>query len=248
MRLLADYHTHTVFTHGTGTIEENVKQAIARGLKEIAITEHSFKHMAHGINKKKFWQIKAEIERLRKVYPDIKILLGLEANLISDKGDIDVPKDILPHLDIIVLGYHKLFWTNPKQFFTFLLPNTFRIGKASQKRIEKNTLAYMRAIERYPINILAHLKYANCDVDCKKLAEFCANHNVYVEFNGKGIYFTDQEVQDMLGTNVKFVVDSDAHSADAVGVNKRALKVILEHNIDLDRIVNIDKVASFERG
>ncbi len=247
MKIVGDYHTHTVFTHGTGTIEENVQQAIARGLKEIAITEHSFKHMAHGINKKKFWQIKAEIERLRVKYPNIKILLGIEANLISSNGDIDVPDDVLPHLDIIVLGYHKLFWTSIKQFFTFLIPNTFRIGKASKKRIEKNTLAYEKAIEKYPINILAHLKYANCDVDCKRLAEFCAKRNVFVELNGKGIYFTYQEVEDMLKTNVNFIVDSDAHSASAVGVNSRALKVILQHNISCDRIVNIDKTPNFER-
>ena len=89
MKILADYHTHTIFTHGTGSIEDNVRVAVERGLKEIAITEHSFRHLAHGINRKKFFEIKAEIERLRAIYP-IKILLGLEANLISDKGDIDV--------------------------------------------------------------------------------------------------------------------------------------------------------------
>ena len=42
MILYGDYHTHTVYTHGHGTVEDNVKVAIKRGLKQIAITEHSF--------------------------------------------------------------------------------------------------------------------------------------------------------------------------------------------------------------
>ena len=42
MKLLGDYHTHTTYTHGKSTIEENVRQAENLGLKEIAITEHSY--------------------------------------------------------------------------------------------------------------------------------------------------------------------------------------------------------------
>ena len=38
MRILGDYHTHTTYTHGKSTVEENVEQAELLGLKEIAIT------------------------------------------------------------------------------------------------------------------------------------------------------------------------------------------------------------------
>lgn len=43
MEILGDYHTHTVFSHGHGSIEDNVKAAIKMGLKEIAITDHGFR-------------------------------------------------------------------------------------------------------------------------------------------------------------------------------------------------------------
>ena len=39
-RLKFDWHTHTVYSHGKGTIEDNVKVAIEKNLTSIAITDH----------------------------------------------------------------------------------------------------------------------------------------------------------------------------------------------------------------
>ena len=44
MKLTADYHTHTIFSHGKGTILENALSAKEIGLKSIAITDHGFSH------------------------------------------------------------------------------------------------------------------------------------------------------------------------------------------------------------
>ena len=38
MQILADYHTHTKYSHGKGTIEENVLEAISKGIKTIGIS------------------------------------------------------------------------------------------------------------------------------------------------------------------------------------------------------------------
>ena len=40
--MIADYHTHTVYSHGTGSVLENALIAKEKGLKEIAITDHGF--------------------------------------------------------------------------------------------------------------------------------------------------------------------------------------------------------------
>ena len=50
MKILADYHTHTIYScgnnenrrHAKGTIEENVLAAIDKGLEVIGISEHGF--------------------------------------------------------------------------------------------------------------------------------------------------------------------------------------------------------------
>ena len=46
MILTADYHTHTPYSHGKNTVEENVARAKEIGLKQIAITDHGFSHVA----------------------------------------------------------------------------------------------------------------------------------------------------------------------------------------------------------
>ena len=37
MKILADYHTHTIYSHGKGTIEDNVKVAISKGIETLGI-------------------------------------------------------------------------------------------------------------------------------------------------------------------------------------------------------------------
>ena len=40
MKILADYHTHTIYSHGKGTIEDNVKVAISKGIETLGISDH----------------------------------------------------------------------------------------------------------------------------------------------------------------------------------------------------------------
>ena len=48
MIITADYHTHTVFSHGKGDVIDNVKSAKEKGLNAIGITDHGFNHPAFG--------------------------------------------------------------------------------------------------------------------------------------------------------------------------------------------------------
>ena len=102
MKLTGDYHTHTMFSHGSGTIEDNVKAAIAQGLDSIAITDHGFRHVAYCVRRSDFPYLRKEVTRLRKLYPDIRILLGLETNIQANDGTIDLSDKDVDKLDIVV--------------------------------------------------------------------------------------------------------------------------------------------------
>ena len=120
IEIIADYHTHTRMAgrllgnipgkHAKGSIKENAIVAIRRGLKEIAITDHGYKNVLYGIKKKKYAEIRKIIDELNEYYKnkgiDFRILLGVEANAINPKGDIDVDDGIIEYLDLISAGYH----------------------------------------------------------------------------------------------------------------------------------------------
>ena len=242
MKLIGDFHTHTTYTHGTSTIEENVMQAENLGLKYIAITEHSYKskyHIKHGDLDK----MRADIEKIRDKYK-VKILLGIEANLISCDGGIDISDEELEGLDVVVLGFHKMTKVGIKQFFKFTLPNLLGT-KPTKSQIERNTNAYIQAIRKHRINIIAHMQYANCYVDCEAVAKECVKRGVYIELNGKRINFSREDIEKMVATGVKFIINSDAHDKYSVGKNNRAWNYVEKYNIPLSQIVNIKDKPNF---
>lgn len=78
MSFWGDYHTHTIYSHGKGTIEENVVRALKSGLKEIAITDHGFRHMTYNVRRMDWKTMRQETEFLKTKYPSINIYLGLK--------------------------------------------------------------------------------------------------------------------------------------------------------------------------
>lgn len=243
MRLLGDYHTHTTYTHGKSTIEENVKQAENLGLKEIAITEHSYKGHNH-IRQGDLEKMRDDINSIKDKYR-VKILLGIEANLISPNGDIDISDEELRGLDIVVLGFHRFTKVGVKNFFKFVLPNLLN-KKPSKKQIERNTEAYIHAMDKHRVNILAHPGYAGCEVDYVRLAEECAKRGIYIELNGKRINFSEEQFIAMAKTGVNFIIDSDAHRWQNIGKNHRAFNMIEKCKIPHEQIVNLDKIPTFK--
>ena len=90
MLFYGDYHTHTIYSHGKGTVRDNVMAAKQKGLKEIAITDHGLKHIAFGLKNKKIIKLKNDIEEIKDSL-GVKVLLGIEANII---GAIEQAKSV----------------------------------------------------------------------------------------------------------------------------------------------------------
>lgn len=244
--LVADYHTHTVYSHGTGSVLENALEAKKKGLKEIAITDHGFSHMAFNLERKKLPDLRKDIDEATEK-TGVKVYLGVEANLMNYKGDVDITDEDLKVLEVIVMGFHKCIRNGFWSFLTFSLGNIladfFHIY--TKRRIAKNTESYIKAVERYPIDIISHLNLT-AKVDCKKVAQACARTNTYIELNGKRIHFSKEDVEGMLETDVKFVVSSDAHQPEKVGDETIGMQMAKMYNIPLDRIVNLSELINIK--
>lgn len=235
----ADYHTHTTYSHGTGSVYDSAIVAKERNIDTIAITDHGFNHIAFGLKRKKLPELKRDIEQAKQK-TGVNILLGVEANIISKNGDIDVVEKDFDYLEILIMGFHKSARGSLGSTIGFVWKNVFCgwFNKFSKKQVEINTQAYINALKKYPIDIISHLGH-RCKVDCYKVAKACVETNTYIELNGKRISFDKKDIEDMLKTDVKFVANSDAHSADRIGDITLGYKVADMYNIPYDRIVNL---------
>lgn len=232
-----DYHTHTVFSDGTGTLEENIQHAISIGLKEYAVTDHAFRHKAHGITLANFQVQKRMVELYREKYPQIKIYHALEGDIMGYSGLLDTDAYV-NDLDFLQMGYHKTAANESfATWWSFTAMNA--IFRPSKKKIEKNTLAYLRCIDRYPLKFVNHLNYGVL-VNCKEIAKLCAERGTSIELNGKRVFFSQSEVDDMLETGVNFVVNSDAHASKRVGDVSLPIEFAKTHGIPFEKIINLN--------
>ncbi|MBQ8444036.1 MAG: PHP domain-containing protein [Clostridia bacterium] len=248
MILFGDYHTHTKYSghgHGKGTILENASVAVDKGLKQIAITDHGFNHMFYGVKRKQMSEAKEDILNAREI-TGIDILLGVEANLTSRNGDIDIEEGDYEYLDILLMGHHKMVkMENVKDFFALNMVNAISSPyKVSQERLNRNTTAFLRALDKHPIDVITHLNYG-FPTDTLAVARLAKEKGVFVELNGKRINFTDRELNIMAEEGVKFIVNSDAHSSKRVGECNNAINTIFRLGLPIDQVVNVDKLPKF---
>lgn len=246
MKVFADYHTHTRYSHGKGSIEDNVKAALLCGLTEIGIADHgpaSHSVRRLGVNKPEtLLDIKAEIARLQRKYPNIHILTGVEANVISLDGTIDVPYKILQKLDKILVGLHLMIipksWHDGKCiiFDNMIL---YKLSKSQRDEIRyHNTQALINAVKRYPIDIITHPGY-RLDIDTIELARACAKADTALEINVSHGYLTEEFVKAAASEGVKFVISSDAHRPEDVGRLQMGIDLVKRVGVPTAQVLNL---------
>lgn len=232
MRLISDYHTHSKYSrffHGRNKIMEMAISANAMGLSEIGITDHGFKHLFR-TNKAKLKKARAEIDEIN-TWSKTKVLLGVEADIISEDGKLDVDNETLAMLDILVIGYHRMIKTNFAGFFGNV-PNT----EEARKRC---TRAFINAINSYPVTIVSHLDSV-LKTDLYEIGCACRDNNVLVEINNRHNKWTKEQVDALVDSGCLFVVSSDAHRREDVGKVDNAFDIIKKFEIPTEYVINVE--------
>lgn len=241
MKIKADFHTHTMFSDGKGSIEENVLAARAKGLKIVAITDHGPGHMGFGIKRYQLKEMREIIDLLNEKYDDIDILLGLEANILNEDGDIDVGDDLRPYLDILLAGYH--FGSSPRKFIrdvAFHSNNWFKNKSKTiyEKAKKSNTRAFINAMKRYDIDIITH-PGAKGPLDIDAIAKVAAETDTALEISAsRHAFLTTEDIIIAKKYDVVFTVNSDAHMPDKIGEVEGGLARALEAGVSLESLLN----------
>ncbi len=95
-----DLHIHSVYSDGAASIDEIARRARERGLRVIAVVDHSAEH-PRGLNESKARRRRLEIEQAEQKY-GIRILDGVECGILED-GKIILPKH---DFDLIIASVH----------------------------------------------------------------------------------------------------------------------------------------------
>ncbi|MCD4704456.1 PHP domain-containing protein [bacterium] len=229
-----DLHTHTVASgHAWGTLFENVKEAKSKGIKLLAITDHG--PSALGASTDVYFK---SLKRIPKTIDGVRILSGVEANIINNKGKLDLEDEVLKKLDVVIVGFHK------------------RCGYTDQG-IKKNTKVLIKAMQNPYVKMLSHPYQSKIKIDIEKITQEAIKRNILLEINAS-YFFTkkiaDKEIMDKLKLMIKIlkenkkkmIINSDAHNPYEIGNFDDVISRFDELGINEDNLLNNDKEAVFK--
>jgi DNA polymerase (family 10) len=198
--LRGDLHAHTHATDGKNTLAEMADAARRRGLKYLAITEHSRRlGMTHGLDAAGLARQIEQIDRLNARLDGITLLKGIEVDILED-GSLDLEDPILAKLDLVVGAVHSRFNLSRQQ----------------------QTARILAAMDRPCFSILAHPtgrlidSREPYDVDMLAIARKARSRGIALELNAhpERLDLTDVYCRMARDEGVAVSIASDAHSVD----------------------------------
>ncbi len=215
-------HCHTTYSDGRNTVAEMVRAAAELGFEAITITDHSAAaSYASGLTLDSLRAQAAEIAGL--VDPEARVLRGTEADILAD-GAIDVPPDIIPELDVIIASVHQRFQLDEdgmtNRLVTAMRQPFFKIWGHALGRL---------VLRRDPIK---------CRVE--DILDAAAESRAAIEINGDPhrLDLDPINARKAASRGLKFVLSSDAHSTNGLGMVKYAVAMARRARIRRSQVLN----------
>jgi DNA polymerase (family 10) len=102
-------HCHSQYSDGKATIAEMAAAAKARGWSYLGISDHSQSAFyAGGLSRDAVLAQHEEIDRVNEEMPGLRVLKGIEADILAD-GRIDYDPALLDHFDYVIASVHSRF-------------------------------------------------------------------------------------------------------------------------------------------
>ena len=219
-----DLQMHSTWSDGSQTLGDIVEGGLARGYTFCAVTDHSYGlKIAHGVSMANLVKQHREIDALNKKYRGtFRLIKGIEANIGGD-GSIDMERDELRRLELVVAAPHSMLRTTDDQ-----------------------TARMVNAVKTPGVHILGHprgRKYGSrpgVTADWDRVFKAAQRSNVAIEIDG------DPSRQDVdydlakraVAAGCLFALDSDAHSTPELQYSETAIAHARLAGVPTDRIVN----------
>ncbi len=196
--LRGDLHAHSKWSDGKASIEAMARAAAEHGLRYLAISDHSQRlTVAHGLDPPRLAQQCAEIEKVNQSLDGIRLLTGIEVDVLDD-GQLDLPDTALATLDVVIAAVHS----------------KFNLTRAQQTR------RILAALDNPHVKILAHPigrlieRREPYDVDMLAVVRKCKTRDVALELNAhpERLDLTDLHCRMARDEGARVVINSDAHA------------------------------------
>ncbi len=203
MKYVLDMHSHTIASgHAYSTITEMAKAASEKGLELLGITEHA--PMMPGSCGKIYFQNFRVIPREKF---GVKLMFGVELNIMDYNGTVDLEDDILAKLDIRIASLH------------------YPCIKSGTK--EQNTSALIGAMKNKYVDIIGHPDDSHYPLDYELLVKAAKKYSTILEVNNSSLHpqgarqNARENLTRMLALCEKYqvpvIMDSDSHVDADVG-------------------------------
>lgn len=190
-----DLHIHSTYSDGRSTIREVAQHAQSLGYEYVAICDHSKSvRYAGGLTEARLKKQMEEIEKLDEEIDGVKILKGIEVDILGD-GTLDLDHKLLEKVDLVIAAVHMGF-----------------------KRDVTERL--VKALENPRVDIIAHptgrliSKREGYAVDIDKVMEKAAENNKVLELNAypDRLDLNDIQLRKAKDMGIKISIGTDAHS------------------------------------
>jgi len=200
--LQGDLHAHSNWSDGVASIEEMAEAALSRGYKYLAICDHTQSlAVASGLSPEEIRERRKEIERWNKKGKGLRLLDGVEVNIMSD-GSLDFPDSELEKLEVVVAGLHS------------------GLGQGEEKILRRLEGAmknkYVQVIS-HPTGRILNRRDAY-QVNREKLFYLARETRTSLEINSQPerLDLSDVDARRARDLGVKLVISTDAHSPSSL--------------------------------
>lgn len=227
MKAIIDLHCHTIASgHAYSTIKENIEEAGIKGLKYLGVSDHApgMPGSTHPYYFGNLGVIKDEIN-------GIKMLKGIEANIIDYDGNIDIPGDVVGKLDYVIASFH---------------PPCIACGS-----IEENTQAILKVMDNPEVKIIGHLDDSRYPVNYEEVVKKAKETGTLFELNNSSLKPNSFRVGAIENAkvllklckeyNVKIIFGSDAHIYYQVGDFENCEKLVETVDFPGNLVVNYNE-------
>ena len=201
------------------SVSEICAAAAQKGLQLVAITDHG-PAMPGGTHRYYFGNLRA----LPRYIDGVRVLSGVEANIINYDGELDLPPSYLRQLDLVWAGLHQ---------------PCIRPGNR-----DENTRALVKALENPLVDGIVHPGNPEFIIDAEKMVLKAEEQQKLIEINNNSFAVRSGSRENCLriATLVKergglVAANSDAHHPSAVGEMGDAVRAARLLGIEEERCV-----------